>query len=65
MHILEAVISSAMANEEEAVIVQTDVAEAFDKVHRGAVQSFVKNIIAPIAPEAADFIEEMYNGDQV
>ena len=51
LHILEAVISSAMTNEEEAVIVQIDVAKAFDKVHRGAVQSFVKNIIAPIAPE--------------
>ena len=65
LHILEAVISSAMANEEEAVIVQIDVAKAFDKVHRGAVQSFVKNIITPVAPEAADFIKEMYNGDQV
>ena len=65
LHILEAVISSAMTNEEEAVIVQIDVAKAFDKVHRGAVQSFVENIIKPIAPEAADFIKEMYSGGQV
>ena len=64
LHILEAVISTAMTNEAEVVIVQIDVAKAFDKVHRGAVQSFAKNVIAPIAPEAARFIEEMYNGDE-
>ena len=65
LHILEAVINAAMTNGTEVVIVQIDVAKAFDKAHREAVQSFAKSVIAPIAPEAASFIEEMYNGDEV
>ncbi len=44
---------------------QIDVAKAFDKVHRGALTSFAKHIIQGVAPEAAAFIESMYDGDEV
>ena len=47
LHILEAVINTAMTNEAEVVIVQIDVAKAFDKVHREAVQSFAKKHHCP------------------
>ena len=46
-------------------IVQIDVAKAFDKVDRRALASFAHTIIKPAAPEAAAFIESMYNGDEV
>ena len=65
LHILEAVISTATTTNKELIIVQIDVAKAFDKVHRDAVQSFATTVIQPIAPEAAKFITEMYKGDEV
>ena len=40
-------------------------AKAFDKVDRRALASFAQTIIRPAAPEAAAFIENMYNGDEV
>ena len=61
LHILEIIIDEAKANKTELVIAQIDVAKAFDKVHRGAVESFAK-VIGLCAPEAAKFILEMYNG---
>jgi hypothetical protein len=65
LHILEAVIHTSMTTSKEVAIVQIDVAKAFDKVHRGALTSFAKNIIHGVAPEAATFIESMYDGDEV
>ena len=54
-----------MTSKEEVAIVQIDVATAFDKVHREALTSFAQNIIKGVAPEAATFIESMYDGDEV
>ena len=65
LHILEAVIHTANVVDREVIIVQIDVAKAFDKIHRDAVKSFAKTIIEPIAPEAAAFINGMYEGDEV
>ena len=47
LHILETVISTANTANKELVIVHIDVAKAFDKVHRDAVQSFASTIIKP------------------
>ena len=49
----------------EVVIVQIDVAKAFDRVDRRALVSFAQEIIGPAAPEAAAFIKSMYSGDEV
>ena len=65
LHILEIIIDEAKAGNTEVVIVQIDVAKAFDKVDRKAVESFAKIIVARSAPEAAKFISEMYKGDKV
>ena len=65
LHILEAVIHTSTLSNKEVAIVQIDVAKAFDKVHRAALTSFAKNIIRGVAPEAATFIESMYDGDEV
>ncbi len=65
LHILETVIHSSTQNKKEVAIVQIDVAKAFDKVHRTALRSFADNIIQGVAPEAATFINSMYNGDEV
>ena len=65
LHILEAVIHTTTTLGKEVIIVKIDVAKAFDKIHRDAVKSFAKTIIAPIAPEAAAFINGMYEGDEV
>ena len=65
LHILEGVNHTAMAMDSEVLIVQIDVAKAFDKIHRDAVKSFAEGIIEPIAPEAAAFINGMYDGDEV
>ena len=65
LHILEGVIHTAMAMDNEVIIVQIDVAKAFDKIHRDAVKSFAKENIEPIAPVAAAFINGMYDGDEV
>ena len=64
LHILEIIIDEAKAGNTEVVIVQIDVAKAFDKVDREAVDSFAKVIVARSAPEAAKFIREMYAGGQ-
>ncbi len=65
LHILEVVIHTAMTTKKEVAIVHIDVAKAFDKVHREALTSFAQNIIKGVAPEAANFIESMYDGDEV
>ena len=65
LHILEGVIHTAMAMDSEVISVQIDVAKAFDRIHRNAVKSFAKEIIEPIAPEAAAFVNGMYDGDEV
>ena len=65
LRILEAVIHTSTTNNKEVAIVQIDVAKAFDKVHRAALTSFAKHIIQGVAPEAATFIESMYDGDEV
>ena len=62
LHILEAVIHTATTLDKEVIIVQIDVAKAFDKIHRGAFESFAKTINAPDALEAAAFIGGMYEG---
>jgi hypothetical protein len=54
-----------MTFKKEVAIVQKDVAKAFDKVDREALTSFAQNIIKGAAPEAATFIESMYDGDEV
>ena len=64
LHILEIIIDEAKAGNTEVVIVQIDVAKAFDKVDREAVDSFAKVIVARSALEAAKFIREMYKGKQ-
>ena len=48
LHILEAVIHAATAFKKEVIIFQIDAATAFDKVHRGALESFANTIVAPI-----------------
>ncbi len=52
-----------MTSKKEVAIVQIDVAKAFDKVHREALTSFAQNISKEVAPEAASFIESMYDGE--
>ena len=49
----------------EVIIIQADVAKAFDKIDREALASFVEQIIKPCSPEAAAFIKHMYDGDEV
>ena len=64
LHILEVIIDEAKAGNTEVVIVQIDVAKAFDKIDRKAVESFAKIIVARSAPEAAKFISDMYKRGQ-
>ena len=47
LHILEIIIDEAKANNTEVVIVQIDVAKAFDEIHRDAMESIATVIIAP------------------
>ena len=65
LHIAETIIHNAATTKKEVVIVQIDVAKAFDKVDRRALASFAQEIIGPAAPEAAAFIKSMYSGDEV
>ncbi len=54
-----------MTTKKAVIIVQIDIAKAFDKVDRRALASFAQEIIGPAAPEAAAIIKSMYNGDEV
>ena len=65
LHILETIIHNAIAAKKEVIIIQADIAKAFDKVDREALASFVAQIIKPSSPEAAAFIQHMYDGDEV
>ena len=65
LHILETIIHNATTAKREVIIIQADVAKAFDKIDREALASFVEQIIKPCSPEAAAFIKHMYDGDEV
>ena len=59
LHILETIIHNATAAKKEVIVVQVDVAIAFDKIDRKALASFAEQIIEPCAPEAAAFIKHI------
>ena len=65
LHILETIIHNATAAKKEVIVVQVDVAKAFDKIDRKALASSAEQIIKPCSPEAAAFIKHMYDGDKV
>ena len=65
LHILETIIHNATTSKKEVIVIQADVAKAFDKIDREALASFVEQIIKPCSPDAAAFIKHMYDGDEV
>ncbi len=62
VHILEAVLHTAVTTQREVVVVQIDVAKAFDKIHTEALAKPARNVIQPRAPEAAAFFG-VYDND--
>ena len=42
LHILEAIMHTATSRQQEIIIVQIDVAKAFDKIHREALADFAE-----------------------
>jgi hypothetical protein len=65
LQIIESTIANARTEGSNLIVIQLDISKAFDRIHRGALMSFVQEIIQPQAPEAALFIKDMYTGDSV
>ncbi len=65
LQIIESTISNARTEGSNLIVIQLDISKAFDRLHRGALMSFVREVTKPLAPEAALFIEAMYTGDSV